>query len=113
MFDDLLVQRTSELKISMLRASEKQNLENDDKPQRDIKVATRTKLPQQNRHGERGDSKERRPRAASRERGDTTLRKIEDEIRCARVGYAVQGGRANLSKYVWSLDIPKLFYRTI
>ena len=97
----------------MLRASEKQNLENDDKPQRDIKVATRTKLPQQNRHGERGDSKERRPRAASRERGDTTLRKIEDEIRCARVGYAVQGGRANLSKYVWSLDIPKLFYRTI
>ena len=45
LFDDLLVQRTSELKISMLRASEKQNLENDDKPQRDIKVATRTKLP--------------------------------------------------------------------
>ena len=44
LFDDLLVQRTSELKISMLRASEKQNLENDDKPQRDIKVATRTKL---------------------------------------------------------------------
>ena len=45
LFDDLLVQHTSELKISMLRASEKQNLENDDKPQRDIKVATRTKLP--------------------------------------------------------------------
>ena len=32
LFDDLLVQRTSELKLSMLRASEKQNLENDDKP---------------------------------------------------------------------------------
>ena len=29
----------------MLRASEKQNLENDDKPQRDIKVATRTNFP--------------------------------------------------------------------